>query len=414
MQLFFPHDKIRPVQDALVKQVQMSLEGKKNLIVHAPTGLGKTAATLGPALSFAVENDLTIFFLTSRHTQHKIVLDTLSEIKKKYNLELAATSIIGKKWMCLFPATHTMTTHDFSEFCKAIRNDGKCQYYLNARSKNNAKALILLEDLEKKSPLATEQVISMSKDAATCPYEMSLMLAEKSKVIISDYYYLFNPSIRDRFLAKINKSLEKSILIIDEGHNLPARLRELLTVRLTNRMIKRALREAQKFKYEDLTSPLIELEALLVKLAENLESEKLLNKQLFIEGVNDILKYDDFIADLQVAADHVREDQKTSTLGSIAAFLEAWPEGDVGFARILSKQDDLITLNCRCLDPSVASKDVFDSAQSTIIMSGTSLITAEQCSAILLYCSSLLNVNLVEVRGIINASLFSLGNGFGN
>ena len=133
-----------------------------------------------------------------------------------------------------------MRTNDFSDFCKAMRNDGKCQYYLNARSKNNGKALIVLEAMENKSPLASEEVMSMSKTDGMCPYEMSLMLAEKSKVIVCDYYYLFNPSIRDSFLTKINKQLEKSILIIDEGLNLPSRLRELLTVKLNNRMIRRA------------------------------------------------------------------------------------------------------------------------------------------------------------------------------
>ena len=372
MQLFFPYEHIRPVQDKLLKCVQSTLENKKNLIVHAPTGLGKTAATLAPALSFAIAKDLTVFFLTSRHTQHKIVLDTLNEIKQKHNLSVIATSIIGKKWMCLFPGTHSMRTHDFTEFCKAMRDDGKCQYYLNARSKQNSKALLLLEDLEKKSPLETEKVIGLSSKSAVCPYEMSLMLAEKSKIIISDYYYLFNPSIRESFLAKTGKTLEKAILIIDEGHNLPSRLRELLTVKLSNRIVRRAIKEAQKYKYDELTLPLIELEALMIKLSENMSAdEKLLSKDAFISGIENIKKYDDLIAELKIAADHIREEQKTSSLGSIADFLEQWPHEDIGFVRIMSKQDDLIMINYRCLDPSVASKEVLDTAYATIIMSGT-------------------------------------------
>ncbi len=50
----FPYDKIRPEQDNLVKDITNSLEKKKNLIIHAPTGLGKTVAALAPCLEFAL------------------------------------------------------------------------------------------------------------------------------------------------------------------------------------------------------------------------------------------------------------------------------------------------------------------------------------------------------------------------
>ena len=83
MGVLFPHEQVRKVQKQMMDDVSEALEKQKHLVVHAPTGLGKTAATLSPALSLALQRDLTVFFLTSRHTQHKIVLDTLRAIKKK-------------------------------------------------------------------------------------------------------------------------------------------------------------------------------------------------------------------------------------------------------------------------------------------------------------------------------------------
>ena len=114
-EIFFPYEKVRPVQDELMKLIYDTIKNKKNLIVHAPTGLGKTSASLAPALGFAINKNLTIFFLTSRHTQHKIVIETLRSIKEKSNADFAVTDMIGKKGMCASPGVAAFTTRDFME-----------------------------------------------------------------------------------------------------------------------------------------------------------------------------------------------------------------------------------------------------------------------------------------------------------
>ena len=83
-QILFPFDSIRSEQDALIAKVSSCIAEKKHLVVHAPTGLGKTIASLGPALKYAIDNKKTVFFLTSRHTQHIIAVDTLKAIKEKF------------------------------------------------------------------------------------------------------------------------------------------------------------------------------------------------------------------------------------------------------------------------------------------------------------------------------------------
>src|SRR3989338_5295046 len=82
-EILFPHDKVRDIQDSMISDIYDSLKNKKNIIVHAPTGIGKTVSALAPCLSFALKKGLTVFFLTSRQTQHKIAVDTLKQIKKK-------------------------------------------------------------------------------------------------------------------------------------------------------------------------------------------------------------------------------------------------------------------------------------------------------------------------------------------
>jgi DNA excision repair protein ERCC-2 len=370
--IYFPHDKIRPVQDELIEQVIETIKKKKNLVVHAPTGLGKTAAAVAPALAHAMQRDLTVFFLTSRHTQHKIVIDTLKEIKNKYALKFVASSIIGKKWMCLVPNTASMRSSDFSEFCKLMRKEDKCEFYLNSRP-SHVRFKKALEEIEAISPIPTEEVIEICDNLKVCPYEISIKLAAKSKVIVCDYNILFNPRIRDNLFSKTGKNLASSIIIIDEGHNLPARISELLTHRLSSRIVKSAIKEAKKYGFDDYVMPLFELESILTRFAKNLNNNdaQLVTKEKFIAEVNKIKNYAELIEDFTVAGDVVLEEQKRSALNSIAFFLDIWPQGDSGFCRSISKQDNNILLNSRCLDPSIATKEVIDEAFSTIIMSGT-------------------------------------------
>ena len=104
--VLFPHDQLREVQSELVEDVVKAIQYKSHLIAHAPTGLGKTAATLAPALAYAIKNKLTVLFVTSRHTQHLIAMQTIAKIKEKYQMDLPATSIIGKKKPKIVAATH--------------------------------------------------------------------------------------------------------------------------------------------------------------------------------------------------------------------------------------------------------------------------------------------------------------------
>ena len=114
--LLFPHETIRPSQEDMIKKVSNAVKNGKNLIIHAPTGLGKTSAALAPALTETLDNNKTIFFLTSRHTQHEIALKTLEDIKRRHDKSFQAVDIIGKKWMCLQPGVERLPSTEFTEF----------------------------------------------------------------------------------------------------------------------------------------------------------------------------------------------------------------------------------------------------------------------------------------------------------
>jgi DNA excision repair protein ERCC-2 len=383
-ELLFPYEIVREEQNKLLLLTDASIENKRNLIVHAPTGLGKTAATLAPALAQAIKNDKTVLFLTSRHTQHQIAIETLKLVKEKFNMEAHGVSIIGKKWMCIQPGVQKMYSGDFSEYCKKLREEGKCDFYNNTRktqTKLTLSAMNTLKIIKQVGPMTTEQVIEQGKMDEMCPYELSLAAAKDAKVIITDYYYLFHPHISQTFLKRIDKEMENLVVIVDEAHNLPYRLKDLASEYLTTITLNRAKQEAKKFGYENTVELLEEIETLIAKLGQELEvgKEKKITREMFEKPLNEAYDYDQMIADLEFIAEAIRELQKQSYIGSVINFLEKWQGQDQGFVRILGFKRGIrqpfYSLSYRCLDPSVVSTEVVNNTHSTIFMSGTLLPT---------------------------------------
>ncbi|MBT4824482.1 ATP-dependent DNA helicase [Candidatus Woesearchaeota archaeon] len=416
-EILFPYEKIRDEQTELIKDILEAIKSRKSIIAHAPTGLGKTAAALSPVLKYAIDNDLHIFFLTSRHTQHKIAIETLREIKKLHGTKFDVADIIGKKWMCAVPNITTLFQNEFQEYCKNMKETKKCAYFINTRGSDQGNKITVpakktIEDL-KLGIRSSEEIIDFCEKSELCPYEISIELAKKSKIIIADYFYVFGPHVSDVFLKKIEADLSKSIIIVDEAHNLPDRIRNLATNRLTSLMLKRAIKEAKKYGYSETLGYLVHVQDVLNELSRKLEEnqgsggfskggrfskEIKITKEDFVDAINKEINYDDLVADIEFIAESVRETQKRSYIGGVARFFEHWrgetdsmkkgkkdkennkvkiekTDDEEGFARILkleeTKEGPLVTLSYTCLDPSVITGPVIANSHSCIFMSGT-------------------------------------------
>lgn len=376
----FPYSKIRPMQDKFILMAKNVIEEKRNLVVHAPTGLGKTAASISPALEYGLEQGKKIIFLTSRHTQHNIVLETIREINKKYNRKVMVSDLIGKKHMCIFPGIDNLYSNEFFEFCKLQREEGSCMFF--NKTKNKGKFTIdakkFLEDIKKNPVTDVYTFIDMSREAGLCAYELMIRMCSTSDVIISDYNYIFNENIRDPFFQKIDKMLEDFIVIVDEAHNLPSRAKDMQTHKLSKIVLQRAIKEASKYGDENIQEQVMIVMNILNRLSEGLsfsERERKVGKQEFIDMINKEIDYDELLASLEFFSVKVLELQKRSYTSFIVNFLENWRGEDFGYLRMIEikygNKEPNIILSYKCLDPSIVTRGPINDAHSCIIMSGT-------------------------------------------
>ena len=82
---FLAHQQPRPGQIDMIRESRESLKLQGFHLCAAPTGIGKTAASLAAAIEVMRNSStkINILFLTGRQSQHKIVVDTIRKINDR-------------------------------------------------------------------------------------------------------------------------------------------------------------------------------------------------------------------------------------------------------------------------------------------------------------------------------------------
>jgi len=225
--VYFSHEKPRKHQDEMLRDVTQAIHEGKHLIAHAPTGIGKTAAALGPALTYSLRENKTVFFLTPKISQHQIAVQELRTLAKKYNLDFLAVDMVGRRYSCVDPVLGDADFDDFYEICKKRRKEERCPFYANARgfdSQQKARAKIHMERILSLYETIVEHdvlfdmcasFVSKGTPTPLCTYEVAMQIAKKSSVIICDYFHLLSPSIRD---TSPGEPMFQTLQLLNENH----------------------------------------------------------------------------------------------------------------------------------------------------------------------------------------------------
>ena len=379
--MLFAHQNLRENQQEFITTVTTALENKTNALIHAPTGTGKTAAVLAPTLTYAKEHKKTVVFITPRHTQHTIALETIQATQDKHKTMVRTANIVGKKHLCAHPGVQDFSGVEFGEYCKNHIKNGTCDQYKQIKTNNrlslNAK-LALNECVH--NIITAEKIKEIAKKNHVCPYEIAMLNGKEAVCIIADYNHMLNPNIRDLLLKKLEKNLGDIILVIDEAHNLPNKARELLSVKISDFIIKAAATQATKLGYKEIGEDILKLNAILEVLVKKISFEKtesLLTKEDFKELLHkEFSDVDEFMGNCIFVAEQAPEAKQKSYLASIVNFLTSWQGPDEGFVRCIKrgfskKNKPTINIQYNCLDPALLIQPLAERTHSIIAMSGT-------------------------------------------
>lgn len=208
--LGFPFSSARDGQKDISKEVYSAIKNKHNVIVNAPTGLGKTVATLYPALK-AQSNGLCnkVFYLTAKSSGSNAVLDAI-KLFEDVGYDVTVSVISAKSKIC----------------DKRPCSPRNC----NKSVGHHERVLSAVFEIVSKYKVFCADIISeYATKYDVCPFMLEMELVVFADVVVGDYNYIFDPTVS----AKITSSLSgNDAVLVDEAHNLIDRMRYIFSAEI--------------------------------------------------------------------------------------------------------------------------------------------------------------------------------------
>lgn len=204
----FPFDGFRGGQRDLARRVYRAIRDRRHLFAEAPTGLGKTIATLFPAAkALPLLGEGKVFFLTAKTPGRIAAAETLEHLRRA-GAKLRSITLTAKNRICF------------------TGEPGGCDLRVcpyatgyHDRIRPALRELLEREKIDRKSLEQTAQ------KHMVCPFELSLDASSWCDIIIGDFNHAFDPSAR--LQRHFSEGGNRHALLVDEAHNLVDRSRDM-------------------------------------------------------------------------------------------------------------------------------------------------------------------------------------------
>ncbi|NLI79575.1 MAG: ATP-dependent DNA helicase [Candidatus Riflebacteria bacterium] len=224
--LAFPFARYREGQRSLAVAVWRALADGRRLFAQAPTGTGKTVATLFPALkALGAGTVAKIFYLTAKTVGRGVAEATLAGLAEG-GLRCKVLTLTAKEKICFLPKPDCRP-----EACEHARG-----HFDRVRP--------ALQEIFRRDRLDRAAVEEVARAFRVCPFEFSLFVSLWADVIIGDYNYAFDPRVYLRRFFE--PPAAPYAFLVDEAHNLPDRAREMFSAELRREAFAEARRQVKE------------------------------------------------------------------------------------------------------------------------------------------------------------------------
>lgn len=347
----FPHKEFRNGQrDLSVRVFRIAKDGGK-LFAQAPTGTGKTVATLFPAIKALGEEHVSkIFYLTAKNITGTLAENTM-DLMRKNGLRIKTITLTAKDKICFKDETNC--NPDYCEFAK-----GHFDRVKNA-----------IEDIYEEDLFSKEVIECYARKHKICPFEFALDLTLWSDCIIGDYNYVFDPRVYlKRFFLDNSGDF---IFLVDEAHNLVDRSREMFSAELMKKDFYE-IKKITKGIYQELYKSTDKINKFFIEEKKAIEGNYITTK----EAPKEIYP---LLRNFQTAAEKTLLKNTEITFKSelldlyfaVLAFLRTSESYDERFVTYFEKLENDFKMKLFCLDPSYLLSECAKRGKAIVFFSAT-------------------------------------------
>ena len=221
--LRFVHPSFRPGQRSLAEAVFRAAQRGRCLMAQAPTGIGKTIATIFPVLKACATQELDkVFFLTAKGSGRRLALDALGTLRASVPaLPLRVLELVARDKSCEHP----------DKQCHGASCPLANGFYDRLPQARDAAVAALAA-----APQAQQALRAVALAHQVCPYHLSQELVRWCDVVVGDYNHYFDASALLHGLTALNPW--RVAVLVDEAHNLVERARAMYSAELTSLQLR--------------------------------------------------------------------------------------------------------------------------------------------------------------------------------